>query len=87
MQNKSYYLFTGGKAATGKYLQDILEWNPALGQWKQVGKMKHGRGWHGMSVIQHKDFYKYCTKTFSAPLSNICEKVAFDIKIINNDCE
>ena len=87
MQNKIYYsVFTGG--ADGKYLQDILEWNPSLGQWKQLGKMKHARGWHGMSVIQRKDFYEYCTRTFSAPLSNICEKVAFDIRMINDkNCE
>ena len=41
-------------------LADILEWEPAPGQWRRIGSMKQARVVHGVSVIRVKDVIEYC---------------------------
>ena len=39
----------------------ILEWVPATGKWKQIGKLNRGRYSHGMSVIDVADVIEFCS--------------------------
>ena len=48
------------KGGADRYDQ-ILEWEPATGQWKQLGKLNRGRYSHGMSVIDVADVIEFCS--------------------------
>ena len=56
---------TGGSFGTGRYVgignysADILEYRDGDG-WRKIGTMKDGRSSHGTSVIEFKDFERYC---------------------------
>ena len=42
------------------YSDDILEFNEGDG-WRNLQKMKHGRNWHGISLVDFNNFEEYCT--------------------------
>ena len=39
---------------------DILEFTDGDG-WRKIGTMRDARGSHGTSVVEFKDFERYCT--------------------------
>ena len=45
-----YNIFIGGH--DGSYCDEILEFDPLTGQWKEVAKMMKERDFHGVSIIE-----------------------------------
>jgi len=41
------------------YNADILEYTHSDG-WRKIGTMRDGRGFHGTSLVEFKDFERYC---------------------------
>ena len=39
---------------------DILEFDPLTGQWKEVDRMIQGREWHAVSVVEYSQVALYC---------------------------
>ena len=39
---------------------DILEYNPATGEWSLVGLMMRGRALHAVSTVSFEDIKMYC---------------------------
>ena len=50
---------TGGLGGNGDYSTDILEYRDGDG-WSKIGTMREARSLHGTSVIEFKDFERYC---------------------------
>ena len=48
-QSANKYL--GGKKSGGSYLDEILEFDPLTGQWKEAAKMLKKRMYHAVSTI------------------------------------
>ena len=59
-QNK--YLYLGGYRSDGSYIyyDDILEFDPLTGQWKEVAKMMKARSNHAVSVIEYSEVAQFC---------------------------
>ena len=53
-----YLQLPGGRTNGG---DDILEWDPRTGEWKQMAKMSHSRSYHGSAVVNVADVIDYCT--------------------------
>ena len=49
---------TGG-SGDGGYSEDILEYRDGDG-WSKIGVMREARAYHGTSVIEFKDFERFC---------------------------
>ena len=46
----------------GNYANDeILEWDVINEEWKEIGKMRQPRYYHGMAVVNIADVTDYCT--------------------------
>ena len=50
---------TGGYPGGGDSSDDILEYRDDDG-WRKIGTMKNKRQKHGTSVVEFKDFERYC---------------------------
>ena len=50
---------TGGRDDDLDYSADILEYRDGDG-WSKIGTMREARTEHGTSVIEFKDFERYC---------------------------
>ena len=48
----------GGNGGGG---DEILEWDPTNEEWKEMGKMKQSRSYHGMAVVEVDDVIDFCT--------------------------
>ena len=40
---------------------EILEWDPTNKEWKELGKMKQSRAFHGIAIVDVADVIDYCT--------------------------
>ena len=57
------YSISGGYHAfgrSGRPVDDIVEFDPKTGQWKEVGKMLEKRYGHAMAVVDWDDVKQYC---------------------------
>ena len=43
-----------------QYLDDILEFDEVAGTWQSIGKMRHTRSKHAMSVVNFNEVKDYC---------------------------
>ena len=43
-----------------QYLDDILEFDEVAGTWQPIGKMRHTRSKHAMSVVNFNEVKDYC---------------------------
>ena len=50
---------TGG-SHKGEYYDDILEYDPALGEWSVLGSMMVARRTHGVSAVNWEDVRQHC---------------------------
>ena len=53
----------GGTAYNGgNYSTDnkIMEFNPELEKWLEIGAMKESRADHGVSIVSYKDYEDWC---------------------------
>ena len=44
----------------GSHFDEILEFDPLTGQWKELAQMKEARSRHGMSVIDYSEVEQFC---------------------------
>ena len=44
----------------GRDLDEILEWDPTTGQWKQMGNLKQARRNFAMDVVDVADVNEFC---------------------------
>ena len=51
--------YLGGKDLSS-YYDEILEFDPVNGQWKEVTKMKTARRYHAVSVIEYSEVEQLC---------------------------
>ena len=45
---------------SGRSADDIVEYDPKTGQWKELGKMLEKRYGHAMAVVDWDDIKQYC---------------------------
>ena len=54
------HLLGGYTGSSPYYLDEMLEWDPSTGNWKEFGKLSHKRDGHAMSVVDLNDVEQYC---------------------------
>ena len=54
--------YLGGEYYDGSfnYYDEILEFDPVNGKWKEVGKMKTAKRFHAVSVIEYSEVEQLC---------------------------
>ena len=52
--------YLGGYYGSSTYYDEILEFDPVNGKWKEVGKMKKARYYHAVSVIEYSEVEQLC---------------------------
>ena len=56
--NLKSFTYLGGDG--GRYLADILEFEPSTGEWNHIGQMRRARGYHAVSTIFYEEIKIYC---------------------------
>ena len=55
-----HYEVAQANGRSGRSVDDIVEFDPETGQWKEVGKMLEKRYGHAMAVVDWDDIKQYC---------------------------
>ena len=59
----SHMIITGGKDnAEWKHRDEIYQLDTETNSWVEVGRMKTGRHYHGLSVINYSEVAEFCTE-------------------------
>ena len=52
--------YLGGYDGSSTSYDDILEFDPLTGQWKEVDRMIQARSYHAVSVVEYSQLAQYC---------------------------